>query len=1025
MKKILSLILAGLMSISCAAFVAADDAAAEVAADPYQDYAIEFLSNYGIFKGGEGLTNEDLIQRYQMALFVARVSTGWVDDYKWDYNYDWEDNTANNSTFDDLAGTPAESYYGAISYANQKGIIEGYSATKFGPTDGITYRDALTMVCRTLGYKGLSYPWGYIETAVELGLTKGIDAVYTEELTRGEVAVIIYNAMFVPTKSGETLAKSIFDVDFGWKNIVIVSTDEGGFHQDVDARRAATGYVGFKVLDDAGMPAGKTYYVPSSELGLTGHEEEIELGSIYVALFEVDGDLVDLVDADSLNFATVVNNGITDNEGAAYGTLPIAAAIAPYKNPVDDSDYLAFLGNYLYVYTTGTYEFTAENNTLVAIDFDTMDILKRTSPTSNDWTIAWYYNETLDRYYRYEWSEDHQYGGTNGVYVDWMSDEEFAAWYANAIKYVAGTETQYVLTGLGSIGNNPYAKLRMFDIDADGLAEIASYKDYQIGIFSNTTLKCTANVNNVNHSAGVNMPAYSISALDAEEGTYFTWFVEAGHEAHDINAEGYLWMNVADDVIGFANEDGTYNNGVVLFNRNITTGEVEIVKYIPENAEGTDADSYIFTGILQGYSTRNATITVDGEKYAYGYDTLRGVDPNMVKGNLNIAARSIVAYELDQYLMQYVKVLVVDGLVVDVDALNAASNKVLVVLDYAGITSDGYIAVYAYDTASAKLGVYKINSFNGWKEGDYRYYPLNAKEDKAFEAGCVYTINSYDPETDSYGVYTTTIDELYAGAAATTIEVELGYKTINGATTKASASDRYVMIDEAGIPYVVVAPAAGKVTGLWNSALNVMFLNDNSEITGDFVNSAYEVNYVLYDGNSRVLEAAYDDAQDVEGYYLLGSTVSEVVVFNLTTGKHEYVFVSTNIDLVEGAIYMTIGETVVRCYAANFADFKASATLNSTLAEHVYELEADLEAPLTKREVAALYGLLPATTNETILNDVANSAIDEILYYNVMDGSFAPIVIDEAKEYDAFMIYNEVTKDVIVYVEYFDNDHQD
>ena len=162
MKKILSLILAGLMSISCAAFVAADDAAAEATADPYQDYAIEFLSNYGIFKGGEGLTNEDPIQRYQMALFVARISTGWVDDYKWDYDYDWEDNTANNSTFTDLAGTAAESYYGAISYANQMGIIEGYSATKFAPYDTITYRDALTMVVRTLGYQGLTYPWGYI-----------------------------------------------------------------------------------------------------------------------------------------------------------------------------------------------------------------------------------------------------------------------------------------------------------------------------------------------------------------------------------------------------------------------------------------------------------------------------------------------------------------------------------------------------------------------------------------------------------------------------------------------------------------------------------------------------------------------------------------------------------------------------------------------------------------------------------------------------------------------------------------------
>ena len=182
MKKILSLILAGLMTVSCAAFVAADDAAVE-ATNPVQDYAISFLETYGIYKGGEGLTNEDDIQRYQMALFVSRISTGWVDDAT------WEDGTANDSTFADINDEPANKYLGALSYANQNGIIEGYSATKFAPYDNITYRDALTMVVRTLGYKGLSYPWGNIEKAVELGLTEGVDAAYTDVLTRGEVAL--------------------------------------------------------------------------------------------------------------------------------------------------------------------------------------------------------------------------------------------------------------------------------------------------------------------------------------------------------------------------------------------------------------------------------------------------------------------------------------------------------------------------------------------------------------------------------------------------------------------------------------------------------------------------------------------------------------------------------------------------------------------------------------------------------------------------------------------------------------------
>ncbi|MGN1345793.1 MAG: S-layer homology domain-containing protein, partial [Eubacteriales bacterium] len=194
MKKVLSLILALLMTASCASAIFADDAAIdeaneeaaveevavveEAVAGPY-DKAIEFLNNKGIYKGksADDLAAEDAIERYQMALFVARISTGWVDDAQ------WEDGPANNSTFQDIGDEPANKYLGALSYANQNGIIEGYSASKFAPYDGITYRDALTMVVRTLGYKGLAYPWGYIEKAVELGLTADVNAAYTDNLT--------------------------------------------------------------------------------------------------------------------------------------------------------------------------------------------------------------------------------------------------------------------------------------------------------------------------------------------------------------------------------------------------------------------------------------------------------------------------------------------------------------------------------------------------------------------------------------------------------------------------------------------------------------------------------------------------------------------------------------------------------------------------------------------------------------------------------------------------------------------------
>ena len=306
MKKILSLILAGLMTLSAASFVAADDAAVDAAVEQNsaEDYAIEFLANYGIFKGTSAAElvadAASPIQRYQMALFVSRISTGWVDDAQ------WEDGPANNSTFEDINDEPANKYLGALSYANQNGIIEGYSASKFAPYDGITYRDALTMVVRTLGYKGLAYPWGYIEKAVELGLTKDVNVAYTDNLTRGQVAVIIYNAMFANTKSGETLAKKIFNCDFGWENIVIVASDEAAFANN--GKYASNGYVAFKLLKDNGSLGEKTYYVKKAELGLDGdHDDELQVGAAYVALFTVKDDIATMVDADSLNYKTVYN----------------------------------------------------------------------------------------------------------------------------------------------------------------------------------------------------------------------------------------------------------------------------------------------------------------------------------------------------------------------------------------------------------------------------------------------------------------------------------------------------------------------------------------------------------------------------------------------------------------------------------------------------------------------------------------------------------------------------------------------
>ena len=146
MRKFLSLILALVMVISCAAMIFADDAAVtttaatdDETASAYYD-AVKLLVSYNIMHGkGDGkLGVYDNIKRYEMALFIGRVLTGWVEDTA------WEDGTQNSSEFNDLAGTAAESYYGVISYVNQKGVIWREGSSSARPSCSARSRRSLT-----------------------------------------------------------------------------------------------------------------------------------------------------------------------------------------------------------------------------------------------------------------------------------------------------------------------------------------------------------------------------------------------------------------------------------------------------------------------------------------------------------------------------------------------------------------------------------------------------------------------------------------------------------------------------------------------------------------------------------------------------------------------------------------------------------------------------------------------------------------------------------------------------------------
>lgn len=106
---------------------------------------------------------------------------------------------SSKSTFTDMSGAAwADGYVG---YAASLGIINGYGDGRFGPSDNVTYDQALTMIVRALGYtsdcKEMNGTWPaiYVQKANVLGITDDISNGGSVAANRGDVALMLYNTL--------------------------------------------------------------------------------------------------------------------------------------------------------------------------------------------------------------------------------------------------------------------------------------------------------------------------------------------------------------------------------------------------------------------------------------------------------------------------------------------------------------------------------------------------------------------------------------------------------------------------------------------------------------------------------------------------------------------------------------------------------------------------------------------------------------------------------------------------------------
>lgn len=185
MKIKIQSILASLLAVSLLTCSASAMSFPDVPKDSDYSTAIEYVSELGVMVGGSNgnFNPNQIVSRCEMATIICRM-LGTAE------------NLPKSEVFTDVPTTHwANAYVGKVA---ELGIVGGYGNGKYGPGDPVTYEQAITMIIRTIGEGDRAnsnggYPNGFIQVAQEKNLLNGIQAVQGQGLSRGAVAMLLYN----------------------------------------------------------------------------------------------------------------------------------------------------------------------------------------------------------------------------------------------------------------------------------------------------------------------------------------------------------------------------------------------------------------------------------------------------------------------------------------------------------------------------------------------------------------------------------------------------------------------------------------------------------------------------------------------------------------------------------------------------------------------------------------------------------------------------------------------------------------
>ena len=195
MKKVLSIVLS-LVLVICImpvmAFAATSNAAYSDISGEKCEGAVNVLDALGVVDGYEDGTYrpDQTVTRAEMAKLI--ITALGVADYA----------SATNSSYSDMALAQWAIPY--VEYATNLNIVEGVGGGRFSPGNPVTYEQAATMIVRALGFTDEcnemngTWPAIYVQKATALGLFNNVSNGGSTGANRGDIAVMLYNALTVP-----------------------------------------------------------------------------------------------------------------------------------------------------------------------------------------------------------------------------------------------------------------------------------------------------------------------------------------------------------------------------------------------------------------------------------------------------------------------------------------------------------------------------------------------------------------------------------------------------------------------------------------------------------------------------------------------------------------------------------------------------------------------------------------------------------------------------------------------------------